>query len=333
MSNKDYNMLSMSNKDKDIEKNPDAGGWIENNPAIKQFAVVIAIAFYAACSSTMLVINKLAVHFLPAPAIVLFFQLATSAIAVLAFDGFGWIKSEKLVWEKVKPYAAVSIAFLGAIFTNMKTLQYANVETFIVFRSSTPIVIALLDYFFLGRELPTMRSWASLLLIVSGAIAYVLTDSDFTVRAYSWVCLWFVVFAFDQVYIKYVCDTVAMSSWGRVYYTNLLILVPVTMLGLGFVEHHLMMDFTWTGPSVYALTASCACGVGMSYSAFWLRSIVSATSFTVVGIMCKIMTVIVNLLIWDKHASPAGLLALSVCLGAGTFYQQAPLRESKLVTM
>ena len=120
-----------------------------------------------------------------------------------------------------------------------------------------------------------------------------------------------------------------MTSWGRVYYTNLLSLLPVTMLGLAFNEQQLIMDFTWTGPSVYALIMSCICGVAMSYSAFWLRSLVSATSFTVVGIVCKIATVVVNLLIWDKHATPTGLVALGVCLFAGSIYQQAPLREQK----
>jgi solute carrier family 35 protein len=59
---------------------------------------------------------------------------------------------------------------------------------------------------------------------------------------------------------------------------------------------------------------------------------VSATSFTVVGIVCKLATVVVNLLIWDKHATPAGLAALGVCLFAGSIYQQAPLRSEKLIT-
>ena len=36
----------------------------------------------------------------------------------------------------------VACAFLGAIFANIKTLQYANVETFIVFRSSTPLLVS-----------------------------------------------------------------------------------------------------------------------------------------------------------------------------------------------
>ena len=42
--------------------------------------------------------------------------------------------------------------------------------------------------------------------------------------------------------------------------------------------------------------------------------------------MCKVATVVINCLIWDKHASPEGLLALSICLAAGTMYQQAPMR-------
>lgn len=300
-----------------------------NNPVFQQFQVVLAIVFYALCSSSMLVVNKLAVHFLPAPAVVLFFQLASSAGAVKLFAILGWVQADELEWSKVKPFLLVSFAFLGAIFTNMKTLQYANVETFIVFRSSTPILIAVLDYMFLGRELPTARSWASLVGILGGAIAYVMTDHEFSVRAYAWVAAWFFVFAFDQVYIKYICDTIPMTSWGRVWYTNFISMFPLIFVGLGFGEDRLLLDFQWTGPSVYALIVSCICGVGMSYSAFWLRSLVSATSFTIVGIMCKIATVIINLLIWDKHATPAGLAALGVCLAGGCVYQQSPMRENK----
>jgi len=83
--------------------------------------------------------------------------------------------------KQIKPFLVVAVAFLGAIFTNMKTLQYANVETFIVFRSSTPLLIALLDYAFLGRELPSLRSWCSLLLLLCGAFGYVMYDADFEV--------------------------------------------------------------------------------------------------------------------------------------------------------
>ena len=51
-------------------------------------------------------------------------------------------------------------------------LQYVPVDTIICFRASIPLVVAIIEYIFLGRELPTLRSWISLsggILIASGA--------------------------------------------------------------------------------------------------------------------------------------------------------------------
>lgn len=76
-----------------------------DNPVVANAQIGLAICAYATCSSTMLVINKLAVHFLPAPAIVLFFQLLSSAVAVFAADKAGLVKSEKLEWSKARTLA------------------------------------------------------------------------------------------------------------------------------------------------------------------------------------------------------------------------------------
>merc|ERR1711907_80167 len=80
----------------------------------------------------------------------------------------------------------------------------------------------------------------------------------------------------------------------------------------------------WTYKPIAALTISCLAGVAMSYFAFLCRA---ATSFTVVGNVCKILTVLINISIWDKHASPMGLTALLVCLAAAGAYKQSPLRQ------
>jgi hypothetical protein len=60
---------------KDVER----GGEGDKDDAKAQYAkIVFAIVAYATCSSMMLIINKLAVTFLPAPSVVLFAQLLTS---------------------------------------------------------------------------------------------------------------------------------------------------------------------------------------------------------------------------------------------------------------
>lgn len=298
-----------------------------------QAPIVFTIFLYITFSSSMLVINKVAVTYLPAPALVLFAQLSTSALAAHTLGVAGVVEVDPLNWDKVKRFAMVAFIFLATIFTNMKTLQYANVETFIVFRSSTPLVISVLDYVFLGRELPNRRSLVSLMFITCGALGYVMTDANFHVAAYSWVLCWFVVFAIDMVYIKYIVETVPMTSWGRVFYQNLIALAPLTLIGLGSgeaAEVYAASESLLKASSVAALVMSCLCGIGMCYSGFRLRKEVSATTFTVVGILCKLGTVVVNVIIWDKHASNTGLGFLLMCMVSGFFYQQAPLRDSPL---
>jgi hypothetical protein len=39
-------------------------------------------------------------------------------------------------------------------------------------------------------------------------------------------------------------------------------------------------------------------------------------------------TVLINISIWDKHASPEGLAALLICLCAAAAYQQSPIRKN-----
>lgn len=52
-----------------------------------------------------------------------------------------------------------------------------------------------------------------------------------------------------------------------------------------------------------ALALSCVGGLGMSYFSFALRAVISATSFSVIGNICKVLTILVNVLMWDRHAS------------------------------
>ncbi len=54
---------------------------------------------------------------------------------------------------------------------------------------------------------------------------------------------------------------------------------------------------------------------------------VSATTYTLVGVVNKFLTVLLNVIVWDKHSSPVGLTAVCVCLLCGSFYQQAPRRD------
>lgn len=160
--------------------------------------MIFAVVGYALCSSLMLIVNKLAVHVLPAPSFVLLAQVTCSWVAVKVCGLLGVIEVDELEWPKAKGFFFVSVAFLACIFANIKILQYCNVETFIVFRASTPMFIGVADWMFLGRELPNMRSFFAMLFLIFGACLYVYFDAAFVVHGYMWVGIWYVIFSFDQ---------------------------------------------------------------------------------------------------------------------------------------
>lgn len=290
--------------------------------------LLFILAYYAVCSSFLLFVNKVTVYFISAPSFVLFIQLGFTGLFVQTCHTAGVVKAEALSWREIAKFSLVVCCVLGTIFANMKVLQYTNVETFITFRSSTPIILSVCDYVFLGRDWPSFRSWLCLVCILIGCIGYVSFDSYFRIDAYIWVAVWYMFFLLDVVYVKYVCETVKLSNWSRVFYTNSLAAIPL-FVGI-FVLWEVPIVAKTNMNGWVPLAISCVLAVGMSHSSYVLRDKVSATFFTVIGIICKLGTVLVNWLLWTSHAEWRAMTCLIICIFAGALYQQAPMRADKV---
>ena len=111
--------------------------------------------------------------------------------------------ADKLDVEKAKGFLVVVFTFVTTLFANMKSIQLAPVDTFICLRSTTPLILAVLDYVFLGRDLPSAKSFGSLIGIAMGVLLYVNIDSNFSVQAYLWIVVWYVVSIFEIIYVKH----------------------------------------------------------------------------------------------------------------------------------
>jgi GDP-mannose transporter len=275
-------------------------------------------------SGSLLVINKVAVVQLPAPTFVLAAQTAFSAAAVAAAHAVGAVTVAPATRRQLAHFVPVVAGFVGTIYANIKVLQHSNVETFITFRSSTPLILAFCDFAFLGRQLPSGRSWAALAALALSAGGYAYHDRGFVVNAYAWVVVWYAFFTFEGVWVKHVCDTVPMSNWARVLYANAM---SAPLLAAGFLalrpERALVAAVEWRPAVLAPLLLSCAMGVAMSHASYLLRSHASATTAAVVGIVCKLLSVCLNLLIWDKHASGPQLAFLLL----GLFAKHKPPEE------
>lgn len=169
-----------------------------------------------------------------------------------------------------------------------------------------------------------------------------------------------------MVWVKQVVDSVAMSTWSRSFYQNALAVPPMLIVSLISGEMAIVLrggvgSFAWG-----MVAASCVAGLGMSYFSFALRAVISATSFSVIGNVCKVLTILVNMMMWDQHSSEflvflkfffcfffrrkkkltfslsllslppttdaLGTSALFFCLLMGSFYQQPPMHRGAQVS-
>jgi GDP-mannose transporter len=295
-------------------------------------AVTLAIIGYSLCSSTLLLANKMVIEYLPLPSVVSFIQIISSAVAILVYKFLGG-NVDGLEWSKLKAYSFYIVAFVAAIYANMQALAHSNVETVIVFRACSPIAVTVVEYVLMDRAWPSFRSSMSLLVVAIGAIMYCTSDSEFALKgfsAYYWVVLYFFLITFEMTYGKKLTSSVKMESiWGPVLYCNLLAALPMFLLGYvnGDYENLGEKIAEMPGTGALILLFSCVAGTLIGYTGWLCRSMVSATTYTLVGVVNKFLTVLLNTFMWDKHSSPFGIFAVCVCLLAGTLYQQAPKRN------
>jgi hypothetical protein len=138
-----------------------------------------------------------------------------------------------------------------------------------------------------------------------------------------------------------VVTTIELNTWGLVLYNNIeaLLLFPLELLIMGElkkIQHEITDESDWHSfPVILPVALSCLFGLAISFFGFSCRRAISATGFTVLGIVNKLLTVMINLVIWDKHSTWVGTVGLLICMLGGVMYQQSTSKpkDAKQVTV
>lgn len=71
----------------------------------------------------LLILNKVAVTYVPAPSFILLCQLASSALFVKGMAVSGAVEAEELHWDKSKKFALIVFGFIGTLFSSVTSLR------------------------------------------------------------------------------------------------------------------------------------------------------------------------------------------------------------------
>ncbi|MQL85485.1 hypothetical protein Taro_018012, partial [Colocasia esculenta] len=312
-------------------------GWLDTLKSLAQRASVYGVAAgYCISASLLSIINKWAVMKFPYPGALTALQYFTSALGVLLCGWLKLVEHDRLDLRTMWRFLPAAIIFYLSLFTNSELLLHANVDTFIVFRSVVPLFVAVGETLFLNQPWPSLHTWLSLATIFGGSVIYVMTDYQFTVTAYTWALAYLVSMSIDFVYIKHVVMTIGLNTWGLVLYNNLeaLMLFPLELLVMGElkkIKHEISDESDWYSLGVtLPVGLSCLFGLAISFFGFSCRRAISATGFTVLGIVNKLLTVVINLIIWDKHSTIVGTIGLLICMLGGVLYQQSTTKPKAM---
>ena len=288
--------------------------------------VVGIILFYCAIGSSLSVLNKVAVTYIPAPNFILFCQFFATAVMLIIAHSLKLVEVEPLTKEIAIAFIPLTVSFFALLLAGMEVMQRAPLETFIAVKSLTPVVFSLNEYLFLGRALPTSKSALALTGIVVGAITYVNLDIFSSLSAYGFCMLFIIAAVSEGLIAKHTIDKIKLNNWSRSFNINVLSAPLALALFTVSGEAVTLKETEVTSKALYVLAATCFMGLGMSFSTMWIRETLSATSVSVVATCNKFLSELVNWVIWDKHTTIEGTYAILLIMTCGIFYEQAPLR-------
>ena len=289
-------------------------------------ALVLWTLLFSLFSMAMLLGNRGLLKQLPFPQGLTCIQLSFAATSVFPFV----LKSgrTRLSNRGFACYVVEGVLFSLSILASLKSLSLTNIGTVTIARSLLPIVVFIIERAVGLKVALSIQSVFSLLGVVGFGVVYAIDAKGVRadVLGLCWTLAWIVLLAGQMVYGKWLVKAVEIKKLERVLYTNafgLPLLIPSSLHDLRYFYLEL------TSVDAFFLMFTCVVGVGIGYTSWELRSIVTATTFSLIGVLNKVGTISLAFLIWPEEGSLVSFAALMGCLISGSFYQGATSRETK----
>ena len=304
-------------------------------------ATAIKILAYGISSSALLVLNKVCITEIPNASLLLFIQILSTVLFIIVPVLSGHVSVNlNPPNEVIRAYCLVAFVFLGTIYSNFQVIRTIGVNSFIVLRCGTPLLISLLDFLFLNRELPQGRSLLALfgIFLAGSAYAYMkyvefesaqhkLENKSAGFVGLAWSIVWLTCFAVDMIYIKHVAHAHKCTGIERTLYQNLLAIPILLVPLLSPLEESSVRAVDVGNRALIALGLSCIAGSVLSYTGMSLRTDLSATSFSILGIVCKMASTLLNEIFVAREANRVSLFLIVCIIISSAAFQQAPIRQ------
>eukprot|EP00877_Chromochloris_zofingiensis_P011944 jgi/Chrzof1/7002/Cz02g07080.t1 len=291
-------------------------------------AAVLSGLLYTTSSAALTLLNKkVLVHYgFTAVHALLCFHCMLAVLLVKACSLLQLAQIEPLTLELVQIWLPVNLIFVGMLATNFYALQTVGVGMVSILKNLANLFIIIGDYVFFKRTY-SWHIWLCLSLMIVSVVAGGATDVQFSLGGYGWQMVNNVFTAAYALYLSRVTEKLGshtvehkpLNQLSMVYYNNVLT-IPVSLLIVVFtgefqdlLQQPALRD---TSFQVYA-TLGGVLGFCLSFSSIWFVSLTTATLYSLMGSLNKVVVAAVGIWLFQESTEPRNLASIIVGLAAG----------------
>eukprot|EP00924_Labyrinthula_sp_SR-Ha-C_P000601 snap_masked-scaffold_27-processed-gene-4.46-mRNA-1 protein AED:0.11 eAED:0.11 QI:0/0/0/1/1/1/2/0/381 len=300
---------------------------------------------WSSCSISMVLLNKIILTSFDFKfnTFLLIYQNSLCVLLLKLFKFFGWIEFESLEADKVKAWLPLDFFFVLMLLTGTFSIKYLSVPMITVFKNANNIVITFTD-FLIYRNSISNGVLYSLALMLLAAVLASLQDMEFSLKGYIWTMVNCLCTALFVLYMPKAISKTKLSSFGKVYYNNVLS-VPLLLLVdfFFFGDCAQLFDLSFNlGPEEISFTQFAAnehsiqtqvddSAVHWSLSLHLALFCSGIIGFALSGSLNKIPLTFLGVFIFKTELTTSGAVYVAISLLAGGVfgYTKAKAKEEK----
>lgn len=201
--------------------------------------------------------------------------------------------------------------------------------TVLVIRSITPMTTAALEIAVLKIAI-SWRTWASMLVILAGAVCYLIQDFQPSLPGYIWMGVNLVAASSYHVYVKWAIVNIKLSTMDMTIFNNALSLPFFLVASL--IDRPLEIP---TGVAAMSsldwgmVLASCVVAAVISFTGFGLQAAVSATTASLVNHVNKVLIFILSFIIFQDPFNGWMIAGIVATVAGGIWYSYEQISGKK----
>ena len=258
------------------------------------------------------------------------FQAVVAVVSVELCKKMKWVDYPSFDMATARQWAPLNVFFCFMLFTGMAALQHNSVPMVTIFKNVTNIITTFGDWYFFGSNAENLVILAFGIML-TGAVAAAWHDIEVSWVGIFWMVLNCLATSGYVLYMKFATKNVKLSTFGMVFYNNLLctvFLFPAALMRgeiSMFFSTQAIHTFDYFTKNLFAGFV----GFFLNFASLNCVAVTGPTTYAIVGSINKIPVAFLGYFLFDSVITKETWFFISVSMAGGFLYSYAKIQTGR----